>query len=145
MDTDFLKDSVKTIVDSIVNFKENRETANEADKFFTWLASKEKGEDMLFRYRLDLFQIHEVNEENTRRTNLASTRMSRIQQNLNEDYMVFTQLYDLLREVPKMCQELEEVNRRLADIERFALQTEIAMKSLERIGQEVEKKKMDQK
>uniref|UniRef100_A0A915DEU3 Uncharacterized protein n=1 Tax=Ditylenchus dipsaci TaxID=166011 RepID=A0A915DEU3_9BILA len=126
-------DQVKMLIDNIASYKQSWEIASECDKFFDQLSRTEKGEDLLSRYRLNLFQIQEINAENARLTNFASTRMSRVQQNLNEEYLVFTSFCDQLRNIPKIGAELDEVNKRLKDIERFALQTELAMLCLESV------------
>lgn len=67
------------------------------------------------RYRLQLFQIREVNEEIARRANMASTRMGRVQQMLTEQAEHMESLEGMLaqRTLDDIGAQLEEAGRQV--------------------------------
>ena len=105
----------------------------------------------MFRYRLQLFQIKEVNEETIRRANMCSTRMGRVQQTLSECSAQVERFEQLLRfcennlltfqnlrpsALAAWNNQLEEMGRQITELERHILQAELAMAGLEKLDEE---------
>ncbi|KAH7723723.1 Protein DSBN-1 a [Aphelenchoides avenae] len=104
-----------------------------SNEFYDWLGAHEFGEDLLSRYKLDLFQVKEVNRENVRLANMASTRMSAVQQSLNERWEAVGSLHDRLAQLPATTKALDDVAKQLAELTRFSMQMELSMACLEAV------------
>jgi hypothetical protein len=63
-----------------------------------------------FSYRVALFQTNEVNNEIIRIANLCSTRMSAVQQTMNEEHEAVNRLHDFLNQAPKITSQLDEMS-----------------------------------
>lgn len=57
--------------------------------------------------------------------------MSTVQQTLYEEYCKVNQLYEEIRHLSKILEQINTIDKEINEIERFFLQTEIAMLCLE--------------
>jgi hypothetical protein len=94
---------------------------------------------------LALFQTNEVNNEIVRMANLASTRMSTVQQTMNEEHETVNRLHNFLNQAPKITAQLDDMNGKLnwcqvlnalfpdqlGELHRHLLQIEIALAALD--------------
>lgn len=79
---------------------------------------------------MSLYQLKEVNNESVRIGNLCSTRMSAVQQTMNEEYEAVQRLDSILKQMPKMNSQLEEMHSQLNELHRQMLQTELSLAKL---------------
>uniref|UniRef100_A0A7E4ZVC9 Biogenesis of lysosome-related organelles complex 1 subunit 5 n=1 Tax=Panagrellus redivivus TaxID=6233 RepID=A0A7E4ZVC9_PANRE len=108
-------------------------------KFLEAFGTTDEGHDLLFRYKLGLYQMHDLNENAIKLANQTSTRMSGVQQSLNEHWEAVCHLHDRLAELPALTKSLDDIHRQLGDLERFMAQTEVAMLSLEALDEKAVK------
>lgn len=80
---------------------------------------------------MSLYQTKKLNQETMRMSNLTSTRMSALQQRLNEDYEVVQKLDGLLNRIPVVFSQLEDVQKQMNELHRYCLQTEISFAALD--------------
>ncbi|KAI6241252.1 hypothetical protein M3Y99_00349400 [Aphelenchoides fujianensis] len=100
------------------------------------LARQEEGRRMgdqllPFRYKLSLYQSKQLNQKTMRMSNLTSTRMSALQQRLNEDWEAVQKLDALLNRMPAVVSQLEDVQKQMSELHRYCLQTEISIAALD--------------
>ena len=93
--------------------------------------SNDQGQDLLFRYKLGLYQIKNLNKQATRMANQTSTRMSSVQQDINEHWEAVCHMHDRISQLPSLSQQVDDLNRQISEFEKFLAQTEIAILSLE--------------
>uniref|UniRef100_A0A914I6A4 Uncharacterized protein n=1 Tax=Globodera rostochiensis TaxID=31243 RepID=A0A914I6A4_GLORO len=110
------------------------ELESEVQAFYEHIDGQEM-QNMLTKYRLQLFQMREVGVEVVRRANMASTRAGRVQQSLGERTDCVQMLHALLAQstLDTMLSQLEEAEKRIHEIERHALQIELAMAMLDKV------------
>uniref|UniRef100_A0A183BQ99 Ras-associating domain-containing protein n=1 Tax=Globodera pallida TaxID=36090 RepID=A0A183BQ99_GLOPA len=113
---------------------QQQELESEVQAFYEHIDGQEM-QNMLTKYRLQLFQMREVGVEVVRRANMASTRAGRVQQSLGERTECVQMLHALLAQstLDTMLSQLEEAEKRIHEIERHALQIELAMAMLDRV------------
>ncbi|KAI6182877.1 Mitogen-activated protein kinase kinase kinase 3 [Aphelenchoides bicaudatus] len=102
----------------------------EGVQFVSKLIKTNKGLDILSSYRVALFQTTEVNNEIIRMANLCSTRMSAVQQTMNEEHDAVHKFHDFLGQVPKINSQLDDINDQLGELHRHLLQIEISLAAL---------------
>uniref|UniRef100_A0AC34RFV3 Uncharacterized protein n=1 Tax=Panagrolaimus sp. JU765 TaxID=591449 RepID=A0AC34RFV3_9BILA len=140
---------------------------NVVHKFLQSLSSTDQGQDLLFRYKLGLYQIHDLNQQSIRLANQTSTRMSAVQQDLNEHWEAVSNqtstrmsvvqqdlnehweavchMHDRLAEIPTITKQLDDLNRQISSFEKFLVQTEIAVLSLESIDDKIKEQERRRK
>uniref|UniRef100_A0AC35F0R0 Uncharacterized protein n=1 Tax=Panagrolaimus sp. PS1159 TaxID=55785 RepID=A0AC35F0R0_9BILA len=106
-------------------------------KFLESFAQKEDGQDLLFRYKLGIYQIRDLNSQAFRYANQTSTRMSAVQQSVTEHWETVTNLQENLTKLPQLSKQLDEINRSVTELERFMAQTQIAFLSLEALDDQI--------
>ncbi|KAL3121137.1 hypothetical protein niasHT_005397 [Heterodera trifolii] len=123
------------IASAAANATDKQQFENDLHTFYKEIEGREEVQNMLTKYRLHLFQMREVNAEVVRRANMASTRAGRVQQVLGERADCMQKLHALLAQptMDTMAAQLEEAAKRIHDIERHALQIELAMAALEKV------------
>jgi hypothetical protein len=90
-----------------------------------------QGQDLLSAYRMALFQLREANNETIRIGNLCSTRMSAVQQTMNEEFEAVRDMDKLLNQVPKINAQLDEIHKQLGELHRHMLQIELSLACLQ--------------
>ncbi|KAI6178529.1 hypothetical protein M3Y98_00510500 [Aphelenchoides besseyi] len=108
-------------------------TLNETEgrQFVEKLAKTNYGQDLLARHKMYLFQTKKLNQETIRVSNLASTRMSALQQQLNEDWEAVRDLDVLLNRIPTITSQLDEIQKKTSELHQYCLQTEVAIAALD--------------
>ena len=101
------------------------------------ICAREDVQNLLTKYRLQLFQVREVNEEVIRRANKCSTRMGRAQQIINGyvDQTDKMEKHLSPKALNGLTAQLEEIARQMKELERHTLQAELAMAELERLNE----------
>uniref|UniRef100_A0A0R3RT47 Uncharacterized protein n=1 Tax=Elaeophora elaphi TaxID=1147741 RepID=A0A0R3RT47_9BILA len=95
------------------------------------LLKTQAGSNLLLKYQLNIETMEQMNDENIRLANLCSTRMGRAQQMCNERAEVILACYNHLRTLNQTTKELMDLNSKISKLNRFCLQTELAMTHLE--------------
>ncbi|KAL3997264.1 hypothetical protein ACH3XW_10145 [Acanthocheilonema viteae] len=95
------------------------------------LLKTQAGSNLLLKYQLNIEMMEQMNDENIRLANLCSTRMGRAQQMCNERAEVILACYNHLRTLDQTTKELMNLNHEISKLNRFCLQTELAMTHLE--------------
>uniref|UniRef100_A0A914Z0Q4 Uncharacterized protein n=1 Tax=Panagrolaimus superbus TaxID=310955 RepID=A0A914Z0Q4_9BILA len=89
------------------------------------------------RYKLGIYQICDINSQAFRYANQTSTRMSAVQQYVNENWETVTNLQENLTKLPQLSKQLDEINRSVTELERFMAQTQIAFLALEALDDQI--------
>ncbi|VDM94217.1 unnamed protein product, partial [Onchocerca ochengi] len=95
------------------------------------LLKTQAGSNLLLKYQLNIEMMEQMNDENIRLANLCSTRMGRAQQMCNERAEAILACYSHLRSLNETTKELIDLNNKISKLNRFCLQTELAMTHLE--------------
>ncbi|CAD5210441.1 unnamed protein product [Bursaphelenchus xylophilus] len=112
----------------------NRNESDVVQKEFYELLSREPGvDDILAKHELQLMQIRDMNQECIRMANMASTRMSAFQQNMNEDWENVRHLSEWTRNRKKLESTLESMRKEAVELHHYFLQTQLAMEALDRL------------
>ncbi|TKR93601.1 hypothetical protein L596_008023 [Steinernema carpocapsae] len=103
------------------------------DNAIASIVVSEAGSNLMLKYQLHLQQIHDMGAEAARLSNVCSTRMGNLHQMCQEHGHAMIEISEKLRSLPAVRAQIRELNRDLKKVNRFLLQTEIALKNLESI------------
>lgn len=74
-----------------------------------------------------------MNNECVRLANMSSTRMSTVQQRLNEEWENVSRLSEAAKQCIQVSGQLDSLNRQVHDLHHSFLQTQLATEALERL------------
>ncbi|CAD5207137.1 unnamed protein product [Bursaphelenchus okinawaensis] len=104
-----------------------------AKQFYDELAKQPNVDDILAKHELQLMQLRDMNQETLRIANMASTRMSAFQQNMNEDWENVHKLVEWSRNGRRLVGTIETLKGQCEELHRHFLQTQLALEALDRL------------
>ncbi|KAK0425091.1 hypothetical protein QR680_009023 [Steinernema hermaphroditum] len=108
-----------------------------SDEAIAAIVTSDAGSNLVLKYQLHLQQIHDMGAEAARLSNICSTRMGNLHQTSLEHGRTMVEFSEDVHRLPVLGSQIRELNRDLHKINRFLLQTEIALKNLECIHEKV--------
>uniref|UniRef100_A0A0N5AMA3 Dysbindin protein homolog n=1 Tax=Syphacia muris TaxID=451379 RepID=A0A0N5AMA3_9BILA len=95
------------------------------------LVETQVGSSLLLKFQLCIEQMEQMNDENIRLANLASTRLGTLQQMCNERSQCTIAIHDYFRSIPMLSKQLKDVSQEVEKLNKFCQQTEQAITYLE--------------